>query len=207
MIMTIAWGTFDFGRKLAGFDQGASDKELARMAQQATSLNSENESLRRTLATAERQLQIEVATHETLARQLQAATGENATLKEDLAFFQSLMTNGDPGTVTINRFRVEPDALPGEYRYRLLVVQPRERGREFQGRLQLVVDLEQDGRASVMTVPADTADGEGVRLNFKFFQRVEGSFTVPDGTVAKKVQARVIEQGATTPKSSKTFNL
>jgi hypothetical protein len=73
--------------------------------------------------------------------------------------------------------------------------------------LQLVVDLEQDGRPSVMTVPADSAESGGVRLNFKFFQRVEGSFTVTGGAIVKRVHARVIEQGSTTPKSSETFNL
>jgi hypothetical protein len=151
-------------------------------------------------------LQIEVATHESVAQQMEATTAENATLKEDLAFFQSLMANGEPGTITINRFRVEPDALPGEFRYRLLVVQSRQR-REFQGRLQLVVDLEQDGRPSVMTVPADSGEGGGIRLNFKFFQRVEGSFTVTGGAIVKRVHARVIEQGSTTPKQSETFNL
>lgn len=206
LVMVIAWGTFDFGRRLAGFHQMESDKEQDRLSRQLENLKVENEALRRTLAAAERQLQIEVATHESVAQQMAATSAENATLKEDLAFFQSLMANGDPGTITINRFRVEPDALPGEYRYRLLVVQSRQR-REFQGRLQLVVDLEQDGRPSVMTVPADTAEGGGVRLNFKFFQRVEGSFTVTGGAVVKRVHVRVIEQGSSTPKSSETFNL
>lgn len=206
LVMIIAWGTFDFGRRLAGFHQMESDKEQDRLSRQVEGLKAENEALRRTLAAAERQLQIEVATHESVAQQMETTTAENATLKEDLAFFQSLMANGEPGTITINRFRVEPDALPGEYRYRLLVVQSRQR-REFQGRLQLVVDLEQDGRPSVMTVPADSAESGGVRLNFKFFQRVEGSFTVTGGAIVKRVHARVIEQGSTTPKSSETFNL
>jgi len=207
LVMIIAWATFDFGRRLAGFHQGLSDRERERLESQVEYVKSENEALRRTLAAAERQLQIEVATHESVATQVQALTGENATLKEDLAFFQSLMANGEPGAITINRFRVEPDALPGEYRYRLLVVQARQRGREFQGRLQLVIDLEQDGRPSVMTVPADSAEVGGLRLNFKFFQRIEGSFTVTSGAVVKRVHARVFEQGASTPKSSQTFNL
>jgi hypothetical protein len=206
LVMVIAWGTFDFGRRLAGFHRMESDKEQDRLSRQLESLKAENDALRRTLAAAERQLQIEVATHESVAQQMEATAAENSTLKEDLAFFQSLMANGEPGTITINRFRVEPDALPGEFRYRLLVVQSRQR-REFQGRLQLVVDLEQDGRPSVMTVPADSGEGGGIRLNFKFFQRVEGSFTVTGGAIVKRVHARVIEQGSTTPKSSETFNL
>jgi hypothetical protein len=52
-----------------------------------------------------------------------------------------MTNNGDAtGGVSINRFRVRADALPGEYRYQLLLVQSRTRSREFQGKLQLVVD-------------------------------------------------------------------
>src|SRR5690606_40781392 len=45
---------------------------------------------------------------------------------------------------------VEPDVLPGEYRYRLLLLTPTTRkARDFEGRLELVVNLtEEIGRAS-----------------------------------------------------------
>ena len=48
---------------------------------------------------------------------------------------------------------MRPDALPGEYRYQFLVVQSRSRSKEFQGRLQLVVDLVQDGHPQVLLLP------------------------------------------------------
>ena len=43
-------------------------------------------------------MQIERATHGNLASQMKTLTDENALLKEDLAFFQTLMTSsGDAG--------------------------------------------------------------------------------------------------------------
>ena len=58
-------------------------------------------------------MQIERATHGNLASQMKTLTDENALMKEDLAFFQTLMTSsGDaPGGISINRFRVRADAL------------------------------------------------------------------------------------------------
>jgi hypothetical protein len=208
LVTLIAWGTFDVGRRLAGFDIGTSAKERERLYLQVRQLQGEVDALRRTLAAAERQIQMESATQESLAQQVKGLNDENATLKEDLAFFQSLMAQGDPGTVVINRFRVEPDALPGEYRYHLFVAQPRQKGKDFQGRLQLVVDTEQGGQPVVVTLPPDgSPDSAAFRLSFRFYQRVEGVFTVPAGAVVRRVHARVIEQGATVSKSTMTLTL
>jgi hypothetical protein len=51
------------------------------------------------------------------------------------------------------------DVLPGEYRYRLLLTQTGERSRDFQGKLQFVVNLQQDNKKLVMTLPNED-DGE-----------------------------------------------
>ena len=108
------------------------------------------------LAQIERQMQIERATYTDLVKQVKALTEENASLKEDLAFFQTLMpSGGKEGGVAVNRFMVQNDALPGEFRYRLLLTQTGQRSKDFQGRLQFVVNLQQDGKKTVMTLPAD----------------------------------------------------
>lgn len=209
VVLGLAWLTYDIGRSLAGFHSGEAAAEQARLEQDISRLQDENVELRSQLAAAERQIQIGSSTQGSLAGQLQALSDENALLKEDLAFFQTLMTssNDAPGGVTINRFRVRPDALPGEYRYQLLVVQSRARSKEFQGRLQLVVDLVQDGRPQVVLLPRTEDKQEPYLLVFKFYQRVEGAFTVPAGAQVTRVQVRVLENGVDMPQSSQTVNL
>lgn len=205
----LAWLTYDIGRSLAGFHSGEAAAEQARLAEDVGRLQDENAELRDQLAAAERQIQIGSSTQGNLAGQMQALSDENALLKEDLAFFQTLMTssNDAPSGVTINRFRVRPDALPGEYRYQLLVVQSRSRSKEFQGRLQLVVDLVQDGRPQVLLLPRNVDKQEPYLLVFKFYQRVEGAFTVPADATVTRVQVRVLENGVDVPQSSQTVNL
>jgi hypothetical protein len=82
--------------------------------------------------------------------------------------------------LTIYRFKVEPDVLPGEYRYHLLLVTPRSRReREFNGRLELVVNLADGGQNAMMTFPEPKdASASEFRLAFKYFRRVEGTFRV-----------------------------
>ena len=205
---TAAWLAYDLGRKYAGFDRADADRKHTRLLEANRQLEEENAALRKEIAAVERQLQIELSTQGNLSGQIQTLSEENALLKEDLAFFQTLMASGsEPGGISINRFRVEADALPGEYRFRLLVVQSKQRVREFHGRLQFVVDMEEAGRPTVVTVPAENDAAQAYNLVFKFYKRVDGTFMLPPGAVVKRVQVRVLENGNPTPLSTQSVTL
>lgn len=202
------WLLYDFGRQYAGFDQSEALREKGQLQEQIARLQGENAAMRREIAAAERQLQIELATHGNLSTQIRNLAEENALLKEDLAFFQTLMASGgEPGGISINRFRVQPDALPGEYRYRLLVVQSKQRVKEFRGSLQFVVDYDRGGSSEVISLPREDENPQAYNLVFKFYQRVDGTFVVPPGAVVKKVQVRVLENGNPTPVSIQTVTI
>jgi hypothetical protein len=194
LVVGIGWATYDFGMEFAGFRRGEADRALAKLDDEMRRREAELGELRSRVAAAERQLQIERATYGDLGKQVKALTDENAVLKEDLAFFQSLMVaSGKEGMITVNRFRVQREALPGEYRYRLLLVQTGQRAKEFQGKLQLPPDGEKHSR--------------DYQLGFKFFQRIEGTFKVAPDAVVKSMQVRVYENGVTTPKLTQTVNV
>ncbi len=208
MVMALAWWMYDSGRKFAGFDSGQAEREMARQAELNARLQTENSALRHEVAASERQLQIERSTYGDLAKQVKDLSDENTSLKEDLAFFQSLLSAGSKEAVSIYRFNVEPDTLPGEYRYRLLLLQMGPRQKEFQGKLQFVIDVLQNGQKSLMTIPDENgSDLQAYNVNFKYYQRVEGSFRVEPGAVAKSVQVRVFENGASEAKLTQTVNL
>jgi hypothetical protein len=196
---------YDLGRRYAGYDRTEAEDLRTRITDRNAKLESENLTLRKELAGVERQMQIEQSTHGNLSLQVRSLSEENALLKEDLAFFQTLMTSsGDPGGISINRFRVQRDAMPGEYRYRLLVVQSKQRVKEFVGHLQLVIDIEEGGKSSVLALPKEGDKDPAYNLNFKFYQRIDGVFTVSPDAVVKKVQVRILESGVPVPKSSQT---
>ena len=208
MVTALAWWMYDSGRKFAGFDSGQAEREMTRQAELNARLQADNSALRQEFAASERQLQIERSTYGDLAKQVKELSDENISLKEDLAFFQSLLSAGNKESVSIYRFNVEPDTLPGEYRYRLLLLQMGPRQKEFQGKLQFVIDILQNGQKSLMTIPGENGpDLQAYNINFKYYQRVEGSFRVEPGAVAKSVQVRVFENGASEAKLTQTVNL
>jgi hypothetical protein len=189
--------------------QAEVERELARLNSTLQRQDLEVAELRSRAAQAERRLQMERAATADLAKQVKSLTFENAALKEDLAFFQSLMpaAGGREAAISVNRFRLHPEAAAGEYRYQMLLVQNGQRGREFHGRLQFVLDVLHDGRKLVVVMPPEAErEGRDYQLNFKFYQRIEGTFKLMPGSVLKGMQVRVFENGARTPKLTQTLN-
>jgi len=208
-VVGVGWTTYDYGMELAGFRQSEAASALARLKEEIQKRETAIVEMRSQVASSQRQLQIDRATYGDLAKQVKTLSEENAALKEDLAFFQSLMASGGKELgLSINRFRVQPDALPGEYRYRLLLVQSGQRIKEFQGTLQFLVYLEQSDRKFVLTLPPeDQKSAREYQVNFKFFQRVDGTFKVAPGTTVKSLQVRVFENGVNAPKLLQTASV
>ena len=205
-----AW-TWDAGRRFAGFDRSEVEQDLAAARAEAAKLREELERLRALANAADSKVAIERTAQQKLAQQIRSLEQENGRVREELALFESMLSSETAiaAPLSILRFKVEPDLLPGEYRYRLLLLAsgPR-RGRDFQGRLELAVGLTEDGRSAIIMVPGQAeAEGSAFRLAFKHFQRIEGSFRVSPKARVGSVQVRVYESGSAEPKVTQSVTL
>jgi predicted GNAT family N-acyltransferase len=208
-VIAASWATYHYGREFAGFRKSEIASEMKRLHELTARQTDEIAELRAKLATVDSQRQIESVTYGDLAKQVKTLANENATLRDDLAFFQSLMpTAGRDDAIALGKLRIEPDAVPGEFRYRVLLVQGGQRPTDFQGHVQLVVSAQQGTQKIVLALPA-VADGKKseFQLNFKSFQRVEGAFRIAPDAVVKSVQVRVYQNGASAPKLTQSVNI
>ena len=207
-VVLLSRAAYDFGKKFAGFDQSEADHEVQRLTERNSILEQELTKLRGEFARSERNQQMEHATYTDLVKQMKALSDENAAIKEDLAFFQTLMpSGGKEGGVALSRVLVQNETAPGEYRYRLLLTQTGQRSKDFQGSLQFAVNVLQDNKKSVVALPGENdKEAKGFKLNFRFYQRVEGTFRVAPGAVVKSIQVKVFEQGGGEPKLTQTVN-
>ena len=201
-----AW-IYDAGRRFAGFDRSEVEQELSQLRATTARLQEESRGLRAIADASESRLKIEQSAQSQLAMQVKSLEDQNTRLKEDLAFFENLTPVGDK--VSIHRLRVEPDVLPGEYRYRLLVLQAGKRDRTFQGSLQLLINVQDDRASGTIVLPDKSSGGNSppFKLAFKYFQRVEGTFRVPPGAKVLTVQVRVLESGSDQARATENFNL
>lgn len=204
-----AW-MYETGRRFAGFDRGEVEQQLAALRSDLATGREELERLRTLANAAESKIAIERTAQQNLARQVRALEGENARLREELAVFESTLST-DPrkaAPLSIQRFKVQPELLPGEYRFHLLVLASGPRRSEYQGRYELLVSLKQEGRSVMMTLPEIGAAGsDGYDLAFKHFQRIEGTFRVPPAARVESVQVRVYESGSGQARVTQTAKL
>lgn len=205
----LAWWTYDAGMRYAGFERGITSDELHELRERVGTLERDNAAMRSQIAQSDRRMQIEQATQADLAKSVKSLEDENAHLKEDIAFFRKLMSaDKNDGGLSVYRLKVENGVLPGEYRYQLLLLQRGQREREFQGKVQLLVNLQLDGKRMLLTLPGQSSkDVQTYNLNFKFYQRLEGMLQIPPKAQIKNIQVRVFENGSQQPKLMQTVNI
>jgi hypothetical protein len=192
-----AW-MYDAGRRFAGFDRSEVEQELATAQRELETTRGELDRLRAVANAADSRLSIERTAQSKLAQQIRGLEQETARLREELAIFESMLSaeSRAANPLSINRFKVMPDVLPGEYRYRLLLLLApgSRRDRDFQGRLELVVSLTEGGNNAMMTFPEPgDPSAAAFRLTFRHFHRVEGIFRVDPKARVESVQVRVYE--------------
>ena len=202
---------YDAGRRFAGFDRSEVEQELAAIREEAVKLRAELSRLRAVANTTDSKVSIERTAQQKLAQQISGLEQENARLREELAIFESMLSADSASTAPLSvlRFKIEPDVLPGEFRYRVLLLAsgPR-RGKDFQGRVEMVVALTEDGRSAMIRVPGSgDAEASAFRLSFKHFQRMDGIFRVPPKARVTSVQLRVYEGGSAEPKVTQSATL
>ncbi|MBC7802813.1 MAG: hypothetical protein H7Y16_02965 [Candidatus Parcubacteria bacterium] len=208
---TLAAWMYDAGRRFAGFDRSEVEQEFSEARVELVKVREELERLRAIANAADSKVSIERTAQQKLAQQTRALEQENARLREELAIFESMLSSetASAAPLSILRFKAEPELIPGEYRYRVLLLAsgPR-RGREFQGRLEFVVSLTEGGRSAMITVPvAGDPDAASFRLAFKHFQRTDGTFRVSPKAKVVSVQVRVYETGSPEPKVTQSVAL
>ncbi|MGZ3158140.1 MAG: DUF6776 family protein [Burkholderiaceae bacterium] len=193
----IGMWVYDLGRGFTGFTADNTKLQIVLLKDQVEKLSAERDQFSTTVNASESRLNIEKSVQAQLATQLKTLEDENAKLKEDLVFFESLLpaTTGSQGGISIRRLMAEA-ITPNQLRYRLLVMQGGKGEREFVGDLQLVVTVIQDGKSAMINFPDGKSGGaERFKLGFKYYQRVEGMLTLPQGVLIKAVQARILEKG------------
>jgi len=153
----------------------------------------------------ERMQNEERAARENLAQNLAALREENLHLKEDLASLRNLKNPAATGgTATpaeplkLSGFKVQPGAVPNEYRWHLLVANSTNQARPFQGKVIIKLQYATGERVEVQPISTKPNDSAQL-LSFKYYQEVEGTFRGALAKQATLVYAEVWRNGDSNP--------
>ncbi|HRE12946.1 MAG TPA: hypothetical protein PLD37_02000 [Usitatibacteraceae bacterium] len=204
----IVWWLVENSYRITGFNRQEALQQMANLGDENARLKKETEALRSSLAERERQLAIEKASQSELARSVAQLQEEGSTLKEELGFLRNIMSSGAaPEGLGVANLKVEADSQPNEYRYRLLLTQGGQRKQDFRGKVQLLARIAHQGSISTLTFPDPSAGESAGVVDFRFYQKVDGRFRLPEGAVLKGYELRVLAIPGGQVKLSRTVNL
>lgn len=211
LVALLAYGMYMVGQGAAqpASNVAAADPVLEQILESNSCLEKYDSVLCSQLAELVRQLQISNATRADLVKQVKSLDEENERLREDLNLFQQMVSGNEelPGVeLVIHRFTLEQGQLPGEYLYTLLLAQGSQRSKEFNGKLEFVVGLLQNGEEKFISLVDENASKE-FPINFRFYHRLEKSFQIPADTVVKNLQVFIYENGLDEAVLTKTIQL
>jgi hypothetical protein len=200
---------YEYGRDIAGPDRRQLATEIEQLTTQLHETAAERDRGDALANAYEGELKVERAAQEQLMQQVRTLEDETTRLKEDLAFYDSLLPAGksDKGIV-IRSFRLQPDDESSRMRFRLLIQQSGKADRDFVGSVQMEVRFTQNGGTFIYELPEADATSERTKafeLSFRHYQRLEGAFTLPSGAVAHSVLVRVVAAGETQTQQSFTL--
>lgn len=168
----------------------------------------ENRALQAKLVHGERQMQVERAAQDNLALELARLQDEGIRLKEDVEFYRNILNDAPgPSEVKLQSFRLVKGMQAGAYEYHLMIVQSGRSNRTIQGQMRLMLNGTKDGQPVSVPVNLDANASQAMKINFKYYQRLDGTFSLPENMNVESVEASFIEIGASQPKISQRVDL
>jgi hypothetical protein len=187
------WWWLEGERSLARFELRELRQEHAALQRSHGALVREREALARRLAIVERERQVEQSAYRRVDAELEALHAEILGLKEDLAFYRGIVADESAGDgVRIQRFVVEPEGLPGDYVFRLVLTRGMRSDNVARGIVSLSIDGDHDGepRRLGLTELSPLA-ASPLSFRFRHFQRIEGLFRLPERFTPRRVVIEV----------------
>lgn len=148
-------------------------------------LKADNEDLRQQVANLQRAAQVADVAAKELKRNLAERDEEISGLRTDLAFYSRLVGGGGQRDgLKIQGARSTP-VKGADHAWNLVVTltQNARRGEVVEGSLKFAVEGIQDNKVTTLEGPAlgQGAQSTNLPFSFKYFQQIQGSFTLPAG--------------------------
>lgn len=177
-------------------DIAALEQERDSLRQQVTELDVRNAAMRERLAILERARQVDGKAYSEVGQHLRSLQDEVLALKEEVAFYRGIVSAGKEQGLNIQTFVLDKNGTGNAYRFQLVLTQNMKRAKVVSGTVKLSVTGEQGGQSRRLGLDELSADrARALEFQFKYFQRLEGSFTLPEGFVPRQVHVNATASG------------
>lgn len=202
------WGSYEYGRYRSGYDGTADARELVQVRGYVKQLEDRNKQLRDRAAMLQQGSKVDQYAYKDVSKSLKGLQDEIYELKEEVAFYRTILEPGDTGKgLRIQSLKVQRDGQRNRYRYKLVLTQVLTRAQTVHGDVQVTIYGRRGADQGVLTLGDVTADKDKeIHFRFKYFQKLQGVMTFPDGFTPTRVALRVMPGGKAKQAVEKTFN-
>lgn len=176
---------------------------IAELQRQIATLNEELERARQRNTLLKRSDDISHTANQQLQQDIESRDERIAALEADVSFYERLVGGtAQRQGLSVHSLQVG-DLGGGVYRFQVTLTQNVKKTQLSRGELRLSVEGTQEGKLSVLDWDAllDTAEAPAAKFEFKYFQQVEGSFTLPAGFVPLRVMVYTQGEAGTLERS------
>ncbi len=183
---SISLWAFEFGKNLAGIDQGEKE-QLAALKIEAATLREERDKAQTIANISGITMTTERATQEKLTQKVKQLETENQSLRDDLGFFERLIPSTTTEALAIRGLHVEVLAS-AQLKWQVLVLQSAKNPAEFKGKLDVVISGVLNGKPWTAQAP-----GGAQAIDVKQYRRFDGLIDLPAQVQIKSVTIKVMD--------------
>lgn len=196
IVMVAMFVSFWLGSKTMGFSFIGTEK-LANVTdkdQKIKLLEQLNRQLEHDVALVKRSAKVELAAVEEMKKTLHKKDLDLLILNQELHFYRTLYSpNADNSAVQVKVFNLHKDNVTNRYVYDLVLTGVPKKKENASGIIGLSVDGEQQGilKRLVFEDISEVTD-TSLKFSFKYFQKLSGSFSLPDDFEPSSVRVEVL---------------
>lgn len=152
--------------------------------------------LKTNLTLKETELTTQKAAFEQLQESLKGQENSAQELKRQLAFFERIIRpEQEQVGVVIDSISLQTTSVADRFHYSLTLTQPTKKRELFAGQIQVRVEGSFNGQAKTLQGKELGMKSEQSRYSLRYFQLLEGNWTLPNGFIAEWVIVTINKKG------------
>lgn len=181
------------GRATSAMQHLSASTERDRLVGEVDRLETQSRGFRERIALLERTGQIERKAYADVDEHLKDLEDEIFDLKEEVAFYRDIVSAQRNKGLNIQSLDILPVGSGSDYRYRLVLTKDMRNDKVVTGKVNLSVEGEYDGKSKRLPFSELLGrESSDIEFQFRYFQKLEGQFRLPDGFFPHSVLVEVV---------------
>lgn len=189
LFSTIALCLF-VGYRIGNYFHGYQKQTIQQQKQRLDELYQiQEESLKR-IHTLEVELEVEKLANQRASAEIKAMETEHFEVRKELGFYQKIMApEKQADGLIVDEVQLYKTESPNHYRFAVVLVQQTLRKRFAKGNIDLTLSGSQNNKPTKLKLKdISKVTKEQLSFSLRYFQRIEGEFTLPEGFVPEGVK-------------------